>query len=163
MEFFRHAENWVLVSFILFLALLVYLKVPAMLGKSLDERSAKIAKELDDARKIREEAAALLAEYKAKGAAAEKEAAAILVSAKADAAAYLTEQSKKLEDSLARRTAQAEQKIAQAEAAAIKDVRLAASELAIAAATYVIKDHTLGKSGEGLIAESIKAVKLRLN
>lgn len=163
MEFFHHAESWVLVSFILFLALLAYLKVPAMLGKSLDDRSAKIAKELDDARKLREEAAALLAEYKAKGAAAEKEAAGILASAKADAAAYMTEQSKKLEDTLTRRTAQAEQKIAQAEAAAIKDVRQAAAELAIAAATSVLRDTSTGKTGEALIAQSIVAVKSRLN
>ena len=64
MEFFGHAESWVLVSFILFIALLVYLKVPAMLGKMLDARAAKIAHELDSARKLRQDAEALLAEYK---------------------------------------------------------------------------------------------------
>ena len=152
MEFFRHAENWVLVSFMLFLALLAYLKVPALIGKSLDDRAVKITKELDDARKLREEAAALLAEYKAKGAAAEMEAAAILASAKSDAIAFAAEQSKKLEDSLARRTAQAEQKIAQAEAAAIKDVRQAASELAITAATSLLRNSSTGKIGESLVA-----------
>ena len=75
MEFFRHAESWVLVSFILFLGLLVYLKVPAMLGKMLDERASKISKELDDARKLREDAAALLEEYKKKRADAESKRA----------------------------------------------------------------------------------------
>lgn len=163
MEFFRHAESWVLVSFILFIALLVYLKVPGLLAKMLDERSARIGKELDDARTLREEAAALLAEYKAKRASAEKEAADILASARSDAQAYAEEQSRKLADALTRRKAQAEQKIAQAEAAAIKEVRNSAADLAIAAAARVLKDTSKGKMAEALITDSIKAVKSRLN
>ena len=76
MGFFGHAESWVLVSFILFIALLVYLKVPGMIARSLDERSAKIAKELDEARKLREEAAKLLEEFKQKQVSAEAVTAA---------------------------------------------------------------------------------------
>ncbi len=163
MEFFRHAESWVLVSFILFVGLLVYLKVPAMLGKMLDERAAKISKELDDARKLRDDAAALLEEYKKKRSDAEQEAAAIVAQARADAEAYAADSRKKLTETLARRTKQAEQKIAQAEAAAVKDVRLAATELAVAAATRLIKEGVSAKQSEGLIAESISAVKSRLN
>jgi F-type H+-transporting ATPase subunit b len=163
MEFFRHAESWVLVSFILFLALLVYLKVPAMLGKTLDERAGKISKELDDARKLREEAEALLKEYQQKRVDAEKEAANIVAQAKSDAIAYAAESKKKLDDALIRRTKQAEQKIAQAEAAAVKDVRSAAAELAVAAATSLIRENAKGKGGEKLIAESISAVRSRLN
>lgn len=163
MEFFRHAESWVLVSFILFLGLLVYLKVPAMLGRMLDERASKISKELDDARKLREDAAALLEEYKKKRADAEQEAASIVAQARSDAEAYAADSRKKLTETLARRTKQAEQKIAQAEAAATKEVRIAAGELAIAAAARLIKDGVSGKHSENLIAESIAAVKSRLN
>ena len=163
MEFFRHAESWVLVSFILFLGLLVYLKVPAMLGRMLDERASKISKELDDARKLREDAAALLEEYKKKRADAEQEAASIVAQARSDAEAYAADSRKKLTETLALRTKQAEQKIAQAEAAATKEVRIAAGELAIAAATRLIKDGVSGKHSENLIAESIAAVKSRLN
>jgi F-type H+-transporting ATPase subunit b len=163
MEFFGHAESWVLVSFILFLALLAYLKVPAMLGKMLDERSAKIAKDLDDAKNLRTEAAALLDEYKKKRADAEKQAQDILSSAKADAEAYGVEAKRKLSEALDRRAKQAEQKIAQAETAAIKDVRNAATDLAIGAATKTLKDRSKGAGGEGLIDESVNTVKNRLN
>jgi F-type H+-transporting ATPase subunit b len=163
MEFFGHAESWVLVSFILFLALLVYLKVPAMLGKMLDDRAAKIAHELDSARKLRVEAEALLAEYKKKRADAEGEAAAIIAAARRDAEEYAAETARKLEETLVRRQAQAEQKIAQAEASAIKDVRSAAAELAVATATRVLAETSKGKVGDGLIDESIEAVKNRLN
>ena len=163
MEFFRHAESWVLVSFILFLALLAYLKVPAMLAKMLDERAEKISNELDTARKLREEAAALLEEYKKKRVDAVAEAAEIVAQAKRDAEIYAVDARKKLSETLARRSKQAENKIAQAEASASKDVRIAATELAIAAAASLLKDGTKGKSGERLIAESITAVKSRLN
>ena len=163
MGFFGHAESWVLVSFILFIALLVYLKVPAMMAKMLDERSAKIAKELDEARKLREEAAALLGEYKAKRSGAEADARAIMARAREDAEEYAVEMRRKLTETLARRTKQAEQKIAQAEATAVKDVRGIAVELAIAAATDLLKTGAAGKAGEGLIAESIAAVRSRLN
>ncbi len=163
MSFLRDPASWVLVSFILFIALLVYLKVPAMLAKMLDERSAKIAKDLDDARKLREDAAALLAEYQKKRSDAEGEAANIVAQARSDAEAYAVDARKKLDDMLARRTKQAEQKIAQAEASAVRDVRAAAADLAVRAAGSLLADGASGKAGEKLIAESIAAVKARLN
>ncbi len=162
MEFFRHAENWVLVSFILFIALLVYLKVPALVAKMLDERAAKISKELDEAKRLRQEAEVLLSEYKKKRSDAEAEAMDIIAAAKAEAEAYAEESAKKLKDALARRKAQAEQKIAMAETAAIKDVRAAAADLAMSAAAALLKDAASGKTGEKLVAESISAVKSRL-
>jgi F-type H+-transporting ATPase subunit b len=162
MEFFRHAESWVLVSFILFIALLVYLKVPAMLAKMLDERAAKISKELDEAKRLRQEAETLLAEYKKKRSDAEAEAQGIIAAAKAEAEAYADESSRKLNEALARRQAQAEQKIAMAEAAAVKDVRAAAADLAMSAAAALLKDAASGKTGEKLVSESIAAVKSRL-
>ncbi len=96
MEFFGKPESWVLVAFILFVALMVYLKVPAMVAKMLDERSAKIAKDLDEARKLREEAQALLDSYKSKRSEAEQQAAGIVAQAKADAEEYAEEARKKL-------------------------------------------------------------------
>ncbi len=163
MGFFGKAESWVLVSFILFVALLVYLKVPAMAAKALDARAAKIAKELDEARKLRQEAQALLDSYKSKRSDAEREAAGIIAQAKSDAAEYAAESRRKLGEALERRTKQAEQKIAQAEAAAIKDVRNAAIELAASAAQGLLADTAKGAKGAELIATSIEAVRIRLN
>jgi F-type H+-transporting ATPase subunit b len=162
MEFFRHAESWVLVSFILFIALLVYLKVPALVAKMLDERAAKISKELDEAKRLRQEAEVLLAEYKKKRSDAEAEARDIIAAAKAEAEVYAEESARKLNEALARRQAQAEQKIAMAEAAAVKDVRAAAADLAMSAASALLKDAVSGKTGEKLVSESIAAVKSRL-
>ncbi len=163
MEFFHEAESWVLVAFILFIGLLVYLKVPAMLAKMLDERSAKIAKDLEEARKLREEAQALLASYQKKRVEAEAEAANIVAQAKLDAEEYAKDARRKLGETLERRSKQAEQKIAQAQAAAIKDVRTAATDIAVAAATSLAAEAAKGPKGASLIAQSIEAVKTRLN
>jgi F-type H+-transporting ATPase subunit b len=163
MGFFGNPESWVLVSFILFIALLVYLKVPGMLAKVLDERAAKIAKELEEARKLREEAQALLDGYRRKRVEAEQEAAAIVAQAKSDAEEYAAEARRNLTESIERRTRQAEQKIAQAEAEAIKDVRDRVAEIAIAAAAALSAEVAKGNRGAALIDESIAELKSKLN
>ncbi|MBI2717747.1 MAG: ATP F0F1 synthase subunit B [Rhizobiales bacterium] len=163
MSFFREAESWVLVAFLLFIALLVYLKVPAMAAKMLDERSARIAKELDEARKLREEAEALLAAYEKKRAEAEKLAADIVAQARADAVDYGIESRRKMGDMLDRLTKHAEQQIAQAEAAAVKEVRNAVIDVAVAAAETLTADAVKGAKGAALVDQSIAAVKSRLN
>jgi F-type H+-transporting ATPase subunit b len=159
----REPETWVAVAFFLFVGLGIYLKVPAMLAKMLDERADKISKELAEARKLREEAQALLAEYQKKRSEAEKDAANIVAQAKIEAESYSVETRKKLAETIERRTKQAAQKIAQAEAAAIKEVRTTATEAAIAAASKLVGEAVQGTKGTNLIDESIAAVKSRLN
>ena len=151
------------VALVMFLGIVFYAGAHKKAGAALDARANQISKDIADARRLREEAEALLAEYKQKKLDAEKEAAGIIAQARSDAAAYAEDAKKKLADSLTRRTKQAEQKIAQAEAAAIKEVRAAATDRAIAAATAIIAEGAKGKGGDGLIAESIAAVKARLN
>jgi F-type H+-transporting ATPase subunit b len=159
----RDPATWVAVSFVLFIGLGVYLKVPAMLAKMLDERADKISKELAEARKLREEAQALLAEYQKKRSEAEKDAANIVAQAKVEAESYSVETRQKLAETIERRTKQAAQKIAQAEAAAIKEVRTTATEAAIAAASKLVGEAVQGTKGTKLIDDSIAAVKSRLN
>jgi F-type H+-transporting ATPase subunit b len=159
----HQAETWVAVAFVLFVGLGLYLKVPAMLAKMLDERADKISKELAEAKKLREEAQALLAEYQQKRTEAEKDAANIVAQAKIEAESYAVETRKKLAETIERRTKQAAQKIAQAEAAAIKEVRSTATEAAIAAASKLVGEAVQGAAGGKLIDESIAAVKSRLN
>ncbi len=160
---FGQAETWVAVAFLLFVALMIYLKVPAKVAAMLDERSAKIAKELAEARRLREEAQALLDEYKGKRIAAEKDAKDIVALARKEAEAYGHEMRTKLAETLERRTRQAKQKIEQAEAQAVKDVRNAATDLAIAAAQDLLATTAKGAKGAKLISDSIDAVKSRLN
>ncbi len=160
---FHEAETWVAVAFLLFIGLAVYLKVPAMVAKMLDERADKIGRELAEAKKLREEAQALLAEYQMKRIEAEKDAANIVAQAKVEAESYSVETRKKLAETIERRTKQAAQKIAQAEAAAIKEVRTTATEAAIAAASRLVGEAVQGPKGAKLVDESIAAVKSRLN
>jgi F-type H+-transporting ATPase subunit b len=160
-----HLDNtfFAFVALVMFLGIVFYAGAHKKAGAALDARADQISKDIADARKLREEAEALLAEYKQKKLDAEKEAMGIIAQAKSDAAAYAEDAKKKLADSLIRRTKQAENKITQAEAAAIKDVRAAATDLAIKAASMIMADGAKGKGGDSLIAESIAAVKSRLN
>jgi F-type H+-transporting ATPase subunit b len=163
MEFFHHAESWVLVAFILFIALLVYLKVPAKVTAMLDDRANKISSELAEAKRLREEAQALLAEYQKKRVDAERDAVNIIEQAKREAEAFAHEARAKLSETLDRRSRQAEQKIAQAEAQAVKEVRNIATDLAVAAAGHLIGSTAKGDVGNRLIEDGISQVKSKLN
>ena len=156
-------EFWVLVSFVLFIGLLVYLGVPGKAAAALDARAALIAKELDEARKLREEAQTLLAEYERKRRDAEKEAQAIIAQAEVEAEAYAGETRRKFAEMIERRSRLAEDKIAQAEAQALKEVRAAAAELAIAAATRMIAEEVKGAKASELVDDSIAALRDRLH
>jgi F-type H+-transporting ATPase subunit b len=157
------AEFWVLISFLIFAGIVLYLKVPALLGRALDARAARIAKELEEARKLREEAQALLAEYQGKQREAAKLAEDIVAQARRDAEAEAAEARRKLAEMVERRSKMAEQKIAQAEAQALKEVRAAAAELAIAAATRIIAERAKGPEGARLVDQSIAQIKSRLH
>ncbi len=157
------ATFFALVALIIFLAIAAYAGAFKTMGAGLDNRAERIRKELEHASQLRKEAETLLAEYKQKRLDAEKEAASIIAAAKSDAEDYAAETRRKLTESLERRSKQAEQKIAQAEAAAIKDVRNVATDLAIAASHHLAAEAARGSKGAELIANSITAVKNRLN
>jgi F-type H+-transporting ATPase subunit b len=157
------AEFWVAVAFLLFVLLLFYVGVHHKLIEMIDQRSGRIRAELDEARRLREEAATLLAEYKRRQSEAENEAQAIVAEAKAEAERAAAESHAKMEDFVARRTKMAQTKIDQAEAQALADVRAAAAEAAVAAAEKILTGAAKGKVGEDLIARGIEDVKAKLN
>jgi F-type H+-transporting ATPase subunit b len=157
------AETWVALAFLVFIAGLGYVGVHRMLVKSLDERAARIKGELDEARRLKDEAAQLLAEYQRKRQAAESEAQDIISGAKTEAERLGVEAKARIEDFVARRTAMAETKIAQAEAQAAADVRSAAAEAAVAAAEKILSAETKGKLAGELIAKGIEDVRKKLN
>ena len=156
------ATFFALVALIIFLGVAVYFKAPQMLTGSLDKRAVRIADELEEARKLREEAQALLADYQRKQRDAEKEAADIIAAAEANAARMTEEAKQGLEDLIARRTKMAETKIAQAEAQALQDVRAIAADAAAAAAEQILSAKMTGKAADDQVAEAISAVKSRL-
>lgn len=157
------ATFFALVGLILFFVLLAFLKVPGMLGKSLDERADKISSELAEAKRLREEAQHLLAEYQRKRKEAEAEAAGIVASAEREAAALTAEAKQKTEEFVARRTALSEQKIKQAEEDAVNAVRVAAVDLAIAAAEKLLAKKADAAVQENLFRNAVGEVKARLN
>ncbi|MEC9342274.1 MAG: F0F1 ATP synthase subunit B [Pseudomonadota bacterium] len=157
------ATFWALIGLLIFIGVVIYFKVPAVMGKSLDSRAGKIRDELDEARRLREEAQELLAEYQRKRKAAEAEAEDIVSAAKQEAVLFAEESARKTEEFVARRTAMAEQKIAQAESQAVADVRAAAVDIAIAAAEKLIAGKVKGASADKIIDSSIAEVKSRLN
>jgi F-type H+-transporting ATPase subunit b len=157
------ASFFALVALVLFFVLLAYLKVPGMMAKALDERADKIRDELAEAKRLREEAQHLLAEYQRKRKEAEAEAAAIVAAAEREAAALTAEAKQKTEEFVARRNALSEQKIKQAETEAVNAVRAAAVDLAIAAAEKVLAKKTDDGVQQQLFKASVAEVKARLN
>jgi F-type H+-transporting ATPase subunit b len=162
-EMLMETETWVALAFFCFVGGLGYIGVHRMLGKSLDERAARIKAELDEARKLKDEAAQLLADYQRKRQEAEGETQEIIAGAKAEAERLAIEAKAKIEEFVARRTKMAETKIAQAEAQAAADVRSAAAEAAVAAAEKILTVEAKGKLADELIAKGIEDVRKKLN
>jgi F-type H+-transporting ATPase subunit b len=162
-EILSNPETWVAVGFVLFVGLMAYYKVPGLLGKALDERSAKIKADLDAAAKLKAEAEAALAKYRAVTKNADKEAEAIIVEARSVAEALAAKAEADLEAALARRVEVGKAKIAQAEANAIAEVRRAAADAAIAAAHDLIASRLDGTAKARLIDETIGSVATKLN
>jgi len=163
MEFLHHHETWEVLGFVLVIALLVWKGVPGIVGKMLDERAAVISAELDEAKRLRAEAAALLIDYQKRAAGAEAEAQAIVADAKAEAARFAEEARAGLTTQIARREAAARDKIAQAEAAALNEIRSLAADAAVSGAQKLIFARLDEKRASGLISDSIKSLGEKLN
>jgi F-type H+-transporting ATPase subunit b len=154
---------WAFAGLLIFLGIMAYMKVPAMMGKGLDARADKIRADLDEAKRLRDEAAALLAEYQKKRQQAEADAVEIVNAAKRDAEALAADARQKTEEFVKRRTAMAEQKIAQAENDAVNAVRASAIDIAVAAASKILGGKPSEKLSADLFKQSLSDVKLRLN
>jgi F-type H+-transporting ATPase subunit b len=156
-------ETWVAVAFVILMGGFAWLGVHRTVLTALDHRAERIKAELDDARKLKEEAAKVLAEYKARHATAEREAADIVANAKAEAERIAADAKTKMEDFVARRTKTAESKIAMAEAQALADVRAAAADAAVQAASTILSQSVKGSLADDLLAKGIADVRQKLN
>jgi F-type H+-transporting ATPase subunit b len=163
MHLLADAEFWVAVAFVIFLGVLIKMGAHRLIIDGLDTRAARIKAELDEARRVRDEAQALLAEYQRKRGEADREAEAIVTAAREEAERLAAEAKTKVEEFVARRTKMAETKIAQAEAQALADVRAAAADAAVAAAGKILSETAKGKVGDDLIAQGIRDLKAKLN
>ena len=163
MEILKEPELWVGLGFLIVIGLLLYVGVPKMVASLLDARALTIKAELDEARRLREEAASLLAGYQQKAAGAEAEAAAIVTEARTEAERFAAESRAALAIQIERRAQVAQDKIAQAEAAAMAEIRSLAADAAAAAAEKIIADRMDEKRAAALIDGSIKGLSAKLN
>ena len=156
MEMLQEPEFWVAVGFVLVVVLLVWKGVPGLIGKMLDARAAVIGAELAEARRLKDEALALMADYQKKAASADAEVQSIVADARAEAERFATESRASLKAQIERRAQAAQEKIAQAEAAAMKEIRALAANAAAGAAEKLIAARMDEKRAASLIETSIK-------
>ena len=159
----RNTDFVVLISFILFALVLVYLKVPSMLGKMLDQRAASIKTELDEARALREEAQTILASYERQQKEVSEQAARIVEDAKSEAKAAAEQAKIDLEESVQRRMRAAEEKISSAQESAEREVRDAAINLAVAAAEEILNSQMSSEIADKLTENALSEVQVKFH
>ena len=159
----RNTNFVVLLAFLLFVGVLIYFKVPGLLAGLLDKRAETIRAELEEARKLREEAQELRASFERKKADVKEQAERIVAKAKADAELAAQQARVDLEESIARRLRGAEDQIASAEAAAVREVRDTAIAVAVSAASDLIAKNLGATDASKLIEETIATVDAQLH
>ena len=162
MDFLLEPEVWVGLGLVILVGIFLYQRVPAFVASSLDARAAAIATELDEARKLREEAASLLAQYQRRAAEAEQEAQAIVTEAHAEAERFAAEANAQLKLQIERSAKQAQGKIAQAESQAVAEIRARAADIAVSAATRLIEARIDAQKAGALISQSLKELTAKL-
>lgn len=161
-DFLTSPETWVALAFIVFVVL-VWKPTQKAILSVLDDRSARIRKELNEAEKLREQAQALLAQYETKYRDAMKEAETILAHARDEAQRLSQQAARDLETSLKRREELALQRIAQTEQQAAAEVRGAAVDVAVAAAERLLREKLDGAKADALIDQAIKELPAKLH
>ncbi len=162
-SFWADPSTWVSVAITLFFILIVIKKVPAIFAKMLDDRSHEIEEQLENARSLREEAAALLAKYERDQREAEKQAEELMANAEAEVKNLVAESKAQLKEMTKRRGEVAEQKIAQAEAAAVKEIRTLTVNVATSAARELIEANMKADDHDALIKSGIDSLDTKLH
>lgn len=159
----RNTDFIVLIAFLVFVGILVYYKVPSLLGGLLDKRADGIRSDLDDARRLRSEAQEIYASYERRQREVKEQAEAIITNAGHEATAQAAKAKADLENSIARRLKAAEDQIASAESDAVRAVRDRAVQAAIAAATQILTAQVSAGQRSAGIDDAIEDVARRLN
>lgn len=153
---------WALVGLLIFFGIAIYAGLPRAITNMLDTRIKKIEDDLNEAKRLREEAQALLADYGRRRKEAESEAEDIITAAEEEGKRMRAEAVEELKDLVARRTKAVEDKIAHAEAIALAEVRLRSADVAIDAAKVILAKQ-MSEKGDALVDAAIKDVAQKLN
>lgn len=156
------ATAWATIALIIFIGIAIYFGIPKMITKMLDERIKKIETDLSEAEALRAEAKALLEDYARRRDEAEKEAEGIVSAAREEAFRLTADAKLSIEALIARREKSVTEKIAQAEAQAVAEVRARSADLAVEAARVLLTKQ-MATNGDVLVEQAIKDVAARLN
>ena len=159
----RNTDFIVLLAFIVFVGILIYFKIPGKVGAMLDARAVQIKADLDEARALRDEARAILASYERKQKDVQEQSDRIVAAAREEAMTAASQAKDDLKVSIARRLAAAEDQIASAQGAAIRQVRETAVSVAIAAAGDVLAKQMTAEAAAGSIDAAIAQVEAKLH
>ncbi len=162
MEFLDSPTFWVMVAFVVFV-IVVFKPLGAAATGALDDKIAQIRNEIEEAQRLREEAQATLASYQLKQRDAAQEIEAMMVQAKAEADAHRKSAESALETMLKRQEQSALEKIQQAEAAAVQEIRDQAVTVSLAATVKLLEEKLAGDFGDAMIDDAIKALPGRLH
>ncbi len=161
--FLTDSATWVSLAITVFFILIIWKKVPAIFAKMLDDRANEIEEQLENAKNLREEAASLLAKYERDQRDAEKQAADMIANAEAEVKLMVSDSKAQMEEATKRRSEVAEQKIAQAEASALKEIRSLTVQVATNAARDLIEANLKKADHEALIKSSTEKLDEKLH
>ena len=156
------ATFWVAISYFIFFAILIYLKVPQKINNSLTDKINEIQKELEEAEKLKEEAKYLFADYENKIDKSKKETKEIIDSAKKQSEKAIIEKTKKFHQIIEKRKKSTEQKIVQMKENALKDIKNISVKIGIAAVENLIKNSIDENKLENLYSKSLEQAKIAL-
>jgi F-type H+-transporting ATPase subunit b len=163
LEWLKEEDFWEWLGLIAVVAVFLYQRVPAFIGRALDRRAEAIAKELESVKRLREEAETVLISYRERAESAEHEAAAILSETRAETERFTAEARAQMQAQIERRARQAQERIAQAEANAMTEIRALAADAAVAAAQKLIAARLGEQKAASLITQSINELPSKLN
>jgi F-type H+-transporting ATPase subunit b len=163
MDFLNNTNIVVALGFIIFIGVLLYVGVPAMLTSRLDQRAMRIKAELEEARALRDEAQTLLAGYERRQKEVKSQAEEIVTAARIEAEKAAVVAKEDIRKSVARRMQTATEQIAAAEQAAVRQIKDRAVSIAVAAAADVLRSGIKPEDANRLIDGAIEDVGAKLH
>ena len=153
------ATFWVAISFVIFVGVLFYLKVPQKIYDSLDESIKKIKKEIDEAEKLKDEAKNILSEYETKISKSKQEVNLLIKKAQNESEKNIIKINEEFHNIFENRKKMAEEKIKQMKMQAIKDIKNSSVDIAIQALEKIIKNSIDKKKLDKIYISSIEETK----
>ncbi|HEX3432352.1 MAG TPA: hypothetical protein VHT03_15865 [Rhizomicrobium sp.] len=163
LDILKETDFWEWLGLIAVIGIFLYNRVPAFIARALDRRAEAIAKELESVKRLREEAETVLINYRERAESAANEAATILNETRAETERFTAEARAQMQAQIERRGRQAQERIAQAEANAMAEIRALAADAAVAAAHKLIAARLGDEKAAALISQSIDELPGKLN